>query len=121
MAGVAFDAPNLAAQVEALSQDGIDRLPFGVVLLDPHFTVQYYNATESRLSGYGKPLGQNFFEISESPNKGELEARIRHAMEAGPVDLEFSWMGGKGASLRELRMRIQSASRGGVWMFIERD
>ena len=121
-AGVDFNAPNLAARVEELSQHELDSLPFGVILLDATGTVLFYNANEARLSGYGMtPLGKNFFEVSRNPNKGDLRARIMGAMEAGPVDLEFGWRGGVGDKEREMRMRVQSARRGGVWIFVERD
>lgn len=42
-------------------------------------------------------------------------------MEEGPVDLEFGWPGDYCDPSRELRIRIQSSRKGGVWMFIERD
>ncbi|MBV9555929.1 MAG: hypothetical protein JO254_02510 [Pseudolabrys sp.] len=120
-AALEFDLPDLAARVEALKPSERDTLPFGAVELDREGVVLNYNETESRLSGYGKPLGKNFFEVSRSPNKAELKDRITKAMEAGKVDLDFSWIGGLGASERELRMRVQSSSRGGVWLFIARD
>jgi hypothetical protein len=83
--------------------------------------VLIYNATEAKLSGYGTtPLGQNFFEVARSANKGDLELRVMREME-GPVDFELGWLGGYGASKRELRLRVVSSRRGGVWIFVERD
>ena len=120
-ASLAFDTPDLAARVEALSPAEQDALPFGVIELDRNNVVLVYNATESRLSGYGKPIGKDFFEVSRSPNKEELKARIVRAIESGNADLDFGWIGGLGKAERELRMRIQSSRRGGVWLFIERD
>jgi photoactive yellow protein len=120
-AGVDFDAPDLAARIEQLSQHDLDHLPFGVILLDRAGVVLFYSETESQLSGYGQPIGQNFFEISRNPNIGDLRSRIMAAMETGPVDLEFGWIGGLGEHERELRMRVQSSRQGGIWMFIERD
>ncbi len=119
---VDFDAPDLAARIEKLDQQGRDALPFGVIELDRSGKVLVYNATEVRMSGYGNtPLGKNFFEVARSANKNDLEARIMRAMEEGPVDLEFGWRGGYGASQRELRLRVLSSRRGGVWIFVERD
>ncbi len=120
-ASLAFDTPDLADSVEALDARARDALPFGAIELDRDGTVLAYNDTESRLSGYGKPIGKNFFEVSRSPNKNELKARIVHAMESGEVSLDFAWIGGLGAAERELRMRVLPSSRGGVWLFIERD
>lgn len=119
---VNFDAPDLAAQIEKLRPDDIDRLPFGVVRLTGDGIVDLYNATEARLSGYGaQPLGQNFFAISRCAGKGDFQARIVRAQEDGPVDLEFAFPGDYANPVRELRIRVQSAGNGGIWMFMERD
>jgi photoactive yellow protein len=121
-AAIDFDTTDLAANVERLNEAERDALPFGVIELDREGTVLIYNATEQRLSGFGTmPLGKNFFEVSRSPNKRDLEARIMHAIEEGPVDFEVAWRGGRGAMERELRFRVMSSRRGGVWIFVERD
>jgi hypothetical protein len=62
-----------------------------VVLLDRDGLVLFYSETESGWSGYGKPIGKNFFEVSRNPLIGDLRKRIMTAMEAGPVDLEFGY------------------------------
>jgi photoactive yellow protein len=117
-----FNAPDLAARIETLSQHELDNLPFGVILLDRQGIVLFYSATEARLSGYGMtPLGKNFFDVGRSPSIGDLRSRIMSAMESGPVDLEFAWKGDGTDPQRELRIRVQSSRQGGVWMFIERD
>ncbi len=119
---VDFNAPDLAARIEALTQHELDNLPFGVILLDRAGTVLFYSATEARLSGYGGiPVGQNMFEISRCMGAGDFRGRLMRAMEEGPVDMEFGWPGDYGDPQRELRIRVQSSRRGGVWMFIERD
>ena len=64
-ATIDFDAPDLAGAIERLSQHDLDRLPFGVILIERDGTVLFYSETEMRQSGYpGRPLGQNLFEIS---------------------------------------------------------
>jgi photoactive yellow protein len=118
---VDFNAPDLAARIEALSQHELDYLPFGVILLDRAGIVLFYSETEARQSGYGSiPVGQNMFEISRCM-QGDLRTRLTRAMEEGPVDLEFGWSGDYDDPQRELRIRVQSSRRGGMWMFIERD
>ncbi len=42
-------------------------------------------------------------------------------MDKGPVDLEIGWPGDYGDPSRELRIRVQSARNGGLWLFMERD
>ena len=119
---VDFNAPDLTTQIETLSQHELDNLPFGVVLLDRTGKVLFYSATEARLSGYGMmPLGKNFFEAGRNPANPDLRSRIMGAMEHGPVDLEFGWIGGVGERQCELRMRVQSSRQAGVWLFIDRD
>jgi photoactive yellow protein len=121
-ANIDYDAPDLAAQIEQLSQYDLDRLPFGVILLDREGMVQFYSATEARLSGYrGSPLGQNFFTISRCFGRGDFQSRIARAQETPPVDLELGLPGDYSDPKRELRVRVQSASQGGVWLFMQRD
>ena len=100
----------------------LDHLPFGVVLLDREGTVLFYSATEARLSGYGDgPLGKNLFAIAECVGIADFRQRIMRAMENGPVDLEFAWSAEYTDPQRDLRIRVQSARSGGVWLFFDRD
>jgi photoactive yellow protein len=123
MDDVNFDSPNLATTVEQLSQHDLDRLPFGVILLDREGIVLFYSETEGRLSGYAprSPLGQNFFEVSRCMGSDAFHGRIVRAMEAGKVDLEIGWSGDFADPNRDLRIRVQSARSGGIWIFIDRD
>lgn len=119
---VDFDAPDIATRVERLSHDAIDKLPFGVILLDRDGTVLFYSATEARESGFGSsPMGQNFFMLSRCAGSDDFRGRLIRAHEAGRVDLEFGWPGDYGDAKRELRIRVQSSRPGGFWLFIERD
>jgi photoactive yellow protein len=119
---VDFDAPHIARRIEELSQSELDRLPFGVILIDRQGTVLFYSETEARQSGYGKrPLGLNLFELSPCLGSDDFKGRITRAMEEGPVDLEFGWQGDFADPRRDVRFRVQSASGGGVWIMVERD
>jgi photoactive yellow protein len=119
---VDFDAPDLAARIEQLSQAERDRLPFGVILLDREGIVLFYSATEALQSGYaGSPLGKNFFELSRCMGSDDFRGRVVGAMEEGAVNLEFAWPGDYADPNRELRIRVQSARPDGLWIFIERD
>jgi hypothetical protein len=72
--------------------------------------------------GYGAiPIGQNLFKISSCLSSDDFCGRITRAMEAGPLDLEFSWPGNFADPNPELRIRVQSSRSGGMWLFIERD
>ena len=121
-ASVDFDAPDLAARIEQISQHDLDELPFGVILLDREGTVLFYSATEARQSGYdGSPLGQNFYAVSRCMSGEDFRGRIVRAMEQGPVDLEFGWCGDYSDPTRDLRIRVQSTRGDRVWIFVQRD
>ena len=116
-----FDAPDLAGDIEQLSQYDLDQLPFGVILLDDVGTVLFYSETEQRQSGYDtRPLGKNMFALSNSFGGDDFRGRIMRAQETGRVDLEFGWPRDYADPQRELRIRVQSARRG-LWLFIQRD
>ena len=124
METIDFNSPNLASRIEQLSQDELDKLPFGVILLDRDGIVMFYSETEGRLSGYAprSPLGQNFFDVSRGMNTDAFRGRITKAMEEnGKVDLELGWYGDFGDPDRDLRIRVQSSRNGGGWIFVERD
>ena len=126
-ASIDFNAPDIAALAEEARQSDLDILPFGVIKLDRQGIVRFYSQAEARLSGYNvSPLGRNLFDISQCASREDLRARIMGAMESGamentPVDLELAWFGDPNDPKREMRIRVQSARDGGVWMFIERD
>jgi photoactive yellow protein len=122
MATIDFDAPDLAALIESLSQFDIDNLPFGVIRLDREGTVLFYSATEARLSGYGmSPLGRNLFDVSRCAAREDFRERVMKAMESDAANLELGWRGDANDPRRELRIRVQTARQGGVWLFIDRD
>lgn len=117
-----FDAPDLAGEVERLSQYDLDNLPFGIILVDGEGTVLFYSETEQRQSGFAdRPLGRNLFDMSCCFGSDDFRDRIRRAQDEGKVDLEFGWPCDFGGAPRELRIRVQSAQRGGLWLFVERD
>jgi len=117
-----FDAGDLALQIERLSQNELDDLPFGVILLDREGTVLFYSKTEAEKSGYGKsPIGENLFDISPCMASNDFRGRIKGAMAEGPVDLEFGWAGDFADPARDLRLRVISSSNDGIWIFVDRD
>jgi photoactive yellow protein len=117
-----FDAPDLAATLEKLDRQSIDSLPFGAIELDADGRVVHYSATESRQSGCPPiPPGTDFFTVAHCLSGDDFRGRIMRAREDGPVDLEFGWVGDYNDPKRDMRIRVQSSRRGGVWIFIERD
>ena len=121
-APVDFAVPDLARHIERLSQFDLDRLPFGVILIDRIGTVLFFSQSEAEQSGYGKvPLGQNLFAVSNCMGSDNFRGRIQRAMAQGPVDLAFELPGDYSDPNRALHVRVQSARQGGVWICITRE
>ncbi|MFO1024151.1 MAG: hypothetical protein U1E70_03115 [Acetobacteraceae bacterium] len=118
-----FDAPELARAIETLSADLIDTLPFGCVRLDANGIVVFYSTTERQLSGSGDRarVGLDFFtQVAPCMSAPAFRGRLESAMHTGRLDLEFGWVGDFDDAQREMRVRIQSATGGGCWIFIQR-
>jgi photoactive yellow protein len=117
------DAHGLLAQVERLSQEGLDSLPFGVVRLDEAGKVTYFSRAEAEQSGFGdrRAIGRDFFtQMAPCLGTPELMGRIERARRAGTLDILFEQVGDFGDPERELRVRVLSASGGGLWVFLQR-
>ncbi|MDO9710866.1 hypothetical protein, partial [Paracraurococcus lichenis] len=50
-----------------------------------------------------------------------FRGRIERALEGGTLDVEFGWTGDFGDAGRSLRIRAQSATGGGLWLFLLRE
>jgi photoactive yellow protein len=119
-----FDQPDLARVVEALPVRRLDDLPFGAIQLDAEGEVRVYSGAERRLSGSGdRPrLGLHFFrDVAPCMDTPRYRGRIERAMAEGRLDLEFGWTGDFGDAERSLRVRVQSATGGGCWIFMKRE
>jgi photoactive yellow protein len=118
-----FDLPMLARAVEALTADEIDMLPFGVIGLDHEGVVRLYSKTEARLSGRkSRPTeGLLFFtDVAPCMDNEYFKGRIDKALKAGTLDIAFTHVGDFSDRRRELSVRVQSATDGGVWIFHQR-
>ena len=122
-ARVDFDAADLAAQLDALTDSERDALPFGIIQIDREGIVRFYSATEARHSKYaGQKMGQNFFDMAKRPNKDELwNAITRRMEEGGPIDLDFGWAGDHADPKRQFRLRVVATTSDRVWLCFERD
>lgn len=119
-----FDTPDLAAVVERLPPEVVDALPFGAIRVDAGGVIQTYSAAERRLSGSGDRVrvGLQFFaEVAPCMDSPEFRGRIERALAAGNLDVEFGWTGDFADADRGLRVRAQSASEGGYWIFMQRE
>jgi photoactive yellow protein len=79
-----FDSPNLLALLEALSDNALDELTFGVIGFDRDTRVCRYNAFESRAAGLspGDVLGRPLFtEVAQCVNNYLVALRFEDAAE----------------------------------------
>jgi photoactive yellow protein len=121
---VDFEQPDLAQAMEMMSPEQIDDLPFGVIRVDADGRVVLLSRTEADLSGFGKrpAIGKIFFsDIAPCMGVDEFQGRIQRARAHGHLDLAFGWVGDFSDRHRQLKVRVQSASDGGIWVFINRD
>lgn len=117
-----FMTLRLAEAVEKLPAGDIDRLPFGVIGLDPLAIVRTFNKTEAQQSGFGeRARGKDFFlDVAPCMKNGYFTGRIEKARAAGTLDISFSFVGDFSDHDREITVRVQSASDGGTWIFHQR-
>jgi photoactive yellow protein len=119
----AFEAADLASQVEALSDAERDALPYGAIKLDVKGVVCAYNQTEARLSGRkSRPtVGLSFFaDVAPCMASPDMRGRIDDAARRGAVDIEIGWIGDFDDPDGEIQIRVLSASDGGLWLFMNR-
>jgi photoactive yellow protein len=119
-----FDSAYLSRQIEALSDEDRDALPYGVIRLDARGIVQSYSATEAQRSGRKKrpAVGLDFFkEVAPCMASAEMRGRVEAAAARGTVDIEIGWTGDFDDPERDIRIRVMSASDGGLWLFMNRD
>lgn len=119
-----FHTPRLDEAVERMPPDQVDRLPFGVVRLDAAGVVTFYSASERRMSGLRREaLGRSFFaDIAPCMDNADFRGRIERAWSEGRIDVAFGYVSDMPSGARgvELHVRAQSASDGGVWLFLLR-
>lgn len=113
----------LRSHVEQLSPEALDALPFGVIRLDDAGKVTFYSRTEAEQSGFGdrKAIGRDFFtQLAPCLGTPEFMHRIERARQDGTLDVMFEQIGDFDDAERELRVRVQSATGGGLWVFLQR-
>jgi photoactive yellow protein len=114
-----FDAPDLAAALDASSQAQLDTLDYGVIGFDADTIVQRYNAFESQAAGLspqrviGEPL---FTNVAPCLNNFLVAQRFEDAADDGstlddtidyvltlrmrPVKVKLRMLAGTGSSMR---------------------
>ena len=121
-AAISIDNPGIVEQLERLSEQELDELPFGVIRIDRVGKVLFYSKTEARLSGYGQiPIGLNLFELSSCLASDDFRGRMTRAIEHGAVNLDIAWSGDFASPKRDICFHVRSSSPNNIWILVERD
>ena len=110
---------------DTLTDEELDALPVGTILLDRDGVVLRYNETEASLSRHAREdvIGKNFFhEIATCTRVREFHGRFVEGVAAGELDVTF------GYRFRFPDDRVKDVTitmsylpeRDGVWVVVER-
>lgn len=123
MTELRFDEEDLGRRLDALAEEQLHKLPFGVIALDGEGRVRFYSATEAQQSGSAPRsyLGLHFFEsVAPCMDTPELRGRIERARAQGTLDLEVGHTGDFSDPNRFFRVRAVAAADGGLWLALLR-
>lgn len=124
---LSFSQPDLAKQLAALGDDGLDQLDFGVIGFDNETVVRRYNEFESKAAGLTpvRVLGHDLFTVvAPCMNNFLVAQRFEDAMESGaaldatidyvltlrmrPVKVALRLLATPGAAMRYVLVQRQS-------------
>ena len=86
---MSFVPQNIISKLGSLTQADADKLPFGVVKVDPDGTISIYNKWESEMAGVAKDqaVGQNFFkQVAPCTNNRLVFGRFKKGVDKGELD-----------------------------------
>lgn len=108
-------------EVQGMTKEAFDALPFGTIRLDRHGTISVFNRWEAHLAHRKQAavIGKNFFrdiapcaDVAEF--RGRLEEMCRDGITTQIFDFVFSFPWGQ----RAVRVRFMIASEDERWVFI---
>ncbi len=114
-----FESENIAETLKNMSDEELNALPFGVILIGADGKVKKYSQREAEQSGYGvnrTPVGLDFFaDLAPCMDTPQFRGQIDKAAAAGKVDIELGHTGDFKDRTRSFQARIISADGGGFW------
>ena len=99
------------ADLDDLSAEQLDALPYGVIGVDGEGQVTFYNATESRLSGRApdRVIGRDFFrDVAPCTHLPSCHGRFLDGVRRGHLSTEFTFVFGFDPPIR-VRVAMRSA------------
>jgi len=111
---IAFDETSLHSRLEALTEQELDALEFGVIGFDDKENVSRYNTTESRLAGLSpeRVLGHGLFTVvAPCMNNYLVAQRFQDAIVAGQaLDVSIDYVFTLRMRPRKVKLRLLAAS-----------
>jgi hypothetical protein len=111
-----FDEDDLRVKLDAMSEQDLNALSFGVIKLGPDLRVRFFSETEARLSGFGVRPAQNlsfFEEVAPCMATSGLRDAAERALADGSLDLELGHTGDFADPKRLLRLPYPERERWG--------
>lgn len=106
---LAFDAPDLVEQLDAMPLDETDHLDFGLVVLDDALRVLWYNRHEAEMTGFDprRVVGEPFF-TAVAPCMNNFLVAHRFESEPG-LDEELDYVFTVNLAPTPVRLRLLGA------------
>lgn len=110
--------------VDSMSGDQFDNLPFGAIQLDADGTILRFNATEGRLAGRDPAVvtGKNFFdEVAPCTNVQEFAGAFKEGVEKKNLNKVFPYRFDFQMDPTDVWVRLfYSDATGSAWVFVSR-
>ncbi len=109
-------------QIDRMSAEELDSLPFGAIRLDKNGTILNFNMTESKLTGRDpkRVIGRNFFtEVAPCTNVQEFAGRFREGVGKGDLHIIFPYRFDFQMAPRDVTVTLfYSKQTGTAWVFV---
>lgn len=124
MARLNFDDSNVAQDLDKLSRQELDQLPFGVIKVDADGLVREYNKAEGEIVNrnptdtYGKNF---FFEVAPCTSMEDFWGRFRDGVQQGRLDTEFDYIFDYRMYPTDVRVKMRASSESKrYWILVKR-
>ena len=113
---------NPPAPIDTMSEEELDRLPFGAIRLDRVGTILSYNRTEANITGRDpkRVIGRNFFtEVAPCTNVKDFAGRFREGIEQGDMHIIFPFRFDFQMAPRDVTVTLfYSKNTDTAWVFV---
>lgn len=124
MARVNFDDSNVAQELDNMSRQDLDQLPFGVIKVDDEGIVQEYNKAEGEIVNrqptdtYGRNF---FFEVAPCTSMEDFYGRFRDGVQSGRLNTEFDYIFDYRMYPTDVRVKMRNARESKrYWILVKR-